>query len=93
MATPTGELRLTCHPQQAAALVALARAVFPVVGEPRGPYPNRRRRRGDGDLAAPPAAEGMVRIYLDLALDHARGGGERPTPAAAVTSEDAQDAE
>ncbi len=35
-----------CRPEQAAELLARARAALPTVGEPRGPYPNRRRRRG-----------------------------------------------
>lgn len=73
MTGPAGELRLTCRPEQAAELLARVRAALPTVGEPRGPYPNRRRRghRGGVDLDA---AAGMVRIYLDL--EQGSGGHE-----------------
>ena len=62
MTGPAGELRLTCHPEQADELLARVRAALPTVGEPRGPYPNRPRRHGEGQ----DAAAGMVRVYLDL---------------------------
>ncbi len=81
MTGPAGELRLTCHPDQAGELLARVRASLPVVGEPRGPYPNRpgrRRARRGGAGGGQDATAGMVRIYLDLDHDRpaAAPGGE-----------------
>ena len=78
MTGPAGELRLICRPEQAGELIARARAALPVVGEPRGPYPNRssrrRRHRGGADVDQD-AAAGMVRIYLDLDSPATAPGG------------------
>jgi hypothetical protein len=72
MTGPAGEIRLTCRPERAGELLARVRAALPIVGEPRGPYPNRPDRRGGrhgGADVGQDAAAGMVRIYLDLDQD------------------------
>src|SRR6266545_173215 len=90
MTGPAGEVRLMCRPEQAAKLIARARAAFPTIGEPCRPCPNRPGRRardaGGGDQGAKAGGRGWSASTSTSTMTRTTGPRERCNAALAAIS-------